>query len=122
MINDDFETDKFAVQVIARGSFVDSDTGNGKVYIIETTVLRLNYVALNVYLDSECLNCRECYADGEEGDRAWEEHKAEKSKKRNEWENAIKETLGLNNCSTGSVCITHSQSEVFTVVHTWKHR
>ena len=54
-MHNDFEANKFAAQVIARGSFVDSNTGNGKVYIVETTVLRLNYVALNAYNESTCL-------------------------------------------------------------------
>jgi hypothetical protein len=114
----DFESNNFVAQVIARGSFVDTGTGNGKTYIVETTVLRLNHVALNSYNDSLC-HCREVYADGEAGDREWQEHKADKAEKLETWESKIKDVLGLTDC-VGSVCITPAESEIFTVVHIWK--
>ena len=106
----------FAVQVIARGSFTDSATGSDKMYIIETIVLRLNYLALIGYNESLCHECRECYADGEEGEQEWQEYKARQTEKRKAWEDSIKDSLGIRN-SAGSFHITQSELEVFTVVH-----
>ena len=38
--------DNFAVQVITSGSFIDQPSGSGKVYIVETAIVRLNPAAL----------------------------------------------------------------------------
>ena len=84
--------------------------------IIETIVLRLNYLALIGYNESLCHECRECYADGEEGEQEWQEYKARQTEKRKAWEDSIKDSLGIRN-SAGSFHITQSELEVFTVVH-----
>ena len=47
-INEIFRKNEFAVQVIARGAFLDNDPGyGGKVYQVETATIRLNHIALN---------------------------------------------------------------------------
>lgn len=108
----DFEGNDFAIQVIAKGSFVDNGTGNGHSYLVEAFTLRLNHIALNAWLSSHTYNCRECY----ETDKEWEDHKAEYKARLEAWENQIVEILEIDP-KEGSVSITQSQSEVFTVVH-----
>lgn len=41
--------DNFAVQVITSGSFIDQPSGSGKVYIVETAIVRLNPAALGAW-------------------------------------------------------------------------
>lgn len=50
-INEIFHKNEFAVQVVARGAFLDNDPGyGGKVYQMETATIRLNHIALNEWL------------------------------------------------------------------------
>jgi hypothetical protein len=116
MEQNNFEGNKFALQVISKGAFVDDGTGNGSSYLVEVTTIRLNHIALNAWILSDCMNCRECYEDGAEGDAQWEAHKAEYKARREAWNAKIVEALGIDP-EAGSVCITQSLSEVFTIVH-----
>ena len=114
-----FDDNKFSLQIIAKGAFVDDGVENGKLYIVEATTVRLNHVALNEWNRSECLNTRECYKDGPEGDAEWEAHKTEYAQRRKLWEEKLLKALGIYP-PKGGVRITQAQSEVFTVVHIWK--
>lgn len=107
----DFEADTFAIQVVARGSYIDDGVGNGKSYLINTYVIRLNHVALNDWILSEVKNSPDVFNSLGE----WENHKAKYKVRRETWNNKIIDSLGIDGY-TGSVCITQSQSEVFTVV------
>lgn len=112
-----FEGNEFALQVISKGAFVDNGTWVDSSYLVEATTIRLNHIALNAWILSECLNTRDCYEDGEKGDIEWEAHKAEYEERRKAWKAQIFEALGLEvDPDKESVCITQSQSEVFTVV------
>lgn len=106
------EDNDFAIQLLAKGSFVDNATCNDQSFLVEAYTLRLNHIALNAWILSETMNCLECYDTNEE----WEEHKAKYKKKREVWCQQIIELLKIDK-SVGSVSITQSQSEVFTVVH-----
>lgn len=107
-----FDGNDFAVQLLAKGSFVDNGTGNDKSYLVEVFTLRLNHIALNAWILSETMNCRECYDTDEE----WENHKAEYKAKREICNKQIIDAVEIDQ-RAGSVNITQSQSEVFTVVH-----
>ena len=48
----DFNSNNFAVQVIASGSFADQPVYADKTYLVETVTIRLNPVALNAWLDT----------------------------------------------------------------------
>lgn len=106
-----FEGNEFAIQVISKGSFVDN-AGGGSSFLVEETTVRMNHVALNAWILSEMMNCRECYDTNEE----WEAHKTEYAERRKAVEAHITNTLEIDS-DKGSVSITQSQSEVFTVVH-----
>mgnify|MGYP001020434667 CR=1 FL=1 len=105
---------EFCIQVISKGAYVDYP-GDGRMFIVETTVIRLNYIALNEWNSSECLNCRDCY----ETDEEWNAHKAEYAQKREAVRAQIIDSLGIN-ANKGGIYITPSQAEVFTVVHIWE--
>lgn len=114
MTNTKFEGNEFALQVIAKGSFIDNGVGVG-TFQVEATTIRLNHIALNAWLLSEMSNTRDCYEDGPEGDAQWEAHKKEWAERRRVWEAKMVEALGIDP-KTGSVSITQAQTEVFTVV------
>jgi len=111
MENKNFEGNDFVVQVIAKGEFVDN-AGGGCSFLVEATTIRLNHIALNAWIMSNTMNCRECYDTNEE----WEAYEAEIAERRKAWTAQIVEALGIDS-TKGSVSITQSQSEVFTVVH-----
>lgn len=110
-----FEDNNFAIQLLAKGSFVDNGTGNEKSFLVEAFTIRLNHIALNAWIMSETMNCRECYDSNHE----WEDHKAEYKAKREAWNKQIIDILNIDS-DTGSVSITQSQSEVFAVVYIHK--
>lgn len=113
-VNMDFEGNEFAIQVIAKGSYVDNGSGGGKSFLIETTIVRMNHIVLNAWILSTTFNCRECYNTDEE----WEAHKAEYAERRKAVIEKIIDALGIKiDTDKESICITQSQSEVFTVVH-----
>ena len=85
MTNKKFEGNDFAIQVIAKGAFVDNGTYVDSSYLAEATTIRLNHIALNAWILSECFNTRDCYEDGEKGDAEWEAHKAEYEERRKAW-------------------------------------
>ncbi len=108
------EKETFEVQTISTGSF--RDVVAGKSYIVEATTLRLNHVALNAWILSECHNTRDCYEDGEAGDAEWQAHRAERERRRETWRAQVLEVLGIDPAEEG-ITITQALSEVFTAVH-----
>lgn len=96
--------EKFDFEVIAEGSF------EGAGYTISTIVIRLNPAAMNEYIMSISMNCRECYETEEE----WKKHKARKTAERRAWERKILDLLKFTG-DTG-YSITKAVSEIFTVV------
>ena len=69
-------------------------------------------VAMNEFILSDILNCRECY----ETENEWQDYKAKKTKKREDWENKILQKFGFVKNDKNSVCIAENVSEIFTVV------
>lgn len=118
MNNEQFESGEFAIQVMARGSFVDTACGKNN-FVIEATTIRLNHIALNEWNGSQNHNCRECYEDGPDGDLEWEAHKKERTERFDSWTRKIKNDLGISPDDKG-ITITQAQAEVFSVVHIWK--
>ena len=104
--------EEFALQVIAKGSYIDCDTGSGKTYLIEAYTLRLNHVALNAWLLSISFNSRDCYASNEE----WIAHKVIYQRRHDAVIKQIVAALKID-LSVGSVQVTQALSEVFTAVY-----
>ena len=104
--------DGFEIQLLAKGSFIDSATGNNRVYLVEALTIRLNYVALHDWILSETMNCRECYDTNEERESC----KAEYETRRETWKARVVSALGIDPEAKG-VNIAQVVSEVFAVVH-----
>ena len=118
--NDRFEGADFALQIMSKGSFIDTGTGQpDKAFSVEATTIRLNWVALNEWLSSIMCNRREVYEDGPAGDAQWEAHKTEYAERRKTVEGKIITSLGLDP-GRGSIMIRQVQSEVFTVLNIWE--
>ena len=106
---------KFALQVIAKGAFIDHVEQSN--FIVETTVIRLSPAALNGWILSDMTNTRECYEDGSEGDRQWEAHKVEYAERRKSWEAQVVSALGIDiDSNSDSISITQAQSDRKSVV------
>lgn len=95
---------KFDFEIVVEGSF------KSEGYTVSTIVIRLNGTALNDYIRSGLLNCREVY----ETDTEYEEYKRKKKAEREQWERKILD--GLKFTSDTGYSITRSVSEIFTVV------
>lgn len=111
-----FEGNEFAIQIIARGFFVDDGCGSEKTYIVETFAIRLNHIALNEWLLTKTSSCRECYDDGPDGDKEWENHKTEYATRHEAIKKQLIEDLGIDP-DKGSVAITQSHAEMFAAVY-----
>jgi hypothetical protein len=100
----------FDFDVMARGSFIDNVTG-GDTFKIEMITIRLNYIALNEWLDNSSFGPPECYNT----DAEWEQHKAEIEQARIAWEKAIIDRLGIYE-EQGKTSVTITQSPLITEV------
>jgi len=114
---------EFDFDILARGSFIDDlrePNYPEALYKLETTTIRLNHIALNEYIcDCHTYNCRECYVDGEVGDKQWEQRQADVKANYEAWQNKIITMLGIVlNKEKESAVITQAHSEIFTVVYT----
>ena len=107
----DFERSSFAIQLVAKGCYVDNGVGNGKAYLVEAYVIRLNHVALNSWISSMVMSSPDAFNNQEE----WKAHEAKYEARRETWNTKIIDALGLDG-NTGGIFIAQSQSEVFTVV------
>ena len=113
---------EFDFDVLARGAFIDDLRVKGyspsdeSIYKVEVVTIRLNHFTLNEYIMTICNNCRECYPDGEEGDKQWKEHEAEKNAKYASWKKNILDMLciEIKEGESGAV-VQQVQSEIFTV-------
>ena len=112
-MNQIFRTGDFALEVVCKGSFLDSDPSyGGDVFLIDTIVVRLNHVALNAWLGASIVNEPECYETHQE----WIEHSEKKARMLREVRYKIAALLDIDR-SAGSLSITQGVSEIFTVVH-----
>lgn len=115
-MNNFHKTDDFAAEIISKGCFCDDNPNfRGAVYLIETTVLRLNPVACNEWLPTVALNGRNSYDTEEE----WQKYCKDKEAMQKAFEDKIAAICGYDS-SAGSISVTQSVSEIFTVVYIHK--
>lgn len=113
-MNEIFRTNRFSIEVLAKGGFLDHDDGYGDTtYKVVTYTLRLNHVALDAYWKSIATK------DGLD----FEEHQkyldylAEKDVAKVVFENKIAELLDVNpDHEKQSFAIRQVVSEIFTAV------
>lgn len=114
MGNKFFEGKEFAVQVIAKGAFVDQPSEGGKTYLVETATVRLNHVALGEWNISSV--DREWFGTEEE----WEHCKAEKRALLQEFREKLGAAVGFApGPGKENISVEQVVSEVFAVC--WIH-
>ena len=101
---------EFAIQLMAKGSFIDSNVSNS--YLVEAFTIQLNHITLNAWLMSEMMNSRDCYSTYDE----WKAHKVKYKTKRKAVCDQILKALDIDPNARG-ITIKQVQSDVFTVVH-----
>lgn len=112
----DFNSEHFAVQVIAAGSFVDKPAyAAGRSYLVETATVRLNHAALNAWNDTRALDDRNCF----ENDDDWVNYMIRKAILLSSFEECLAKEVGFTPTKSESVTVKQVVSEVFTVV--WIH-
>lgn len=112
----DFNSNNFAVQVIASGSFADQPVYADKTYLVETATVRLNPVALNAWILSHACEDKECFENEEE----WNEHVSRKSADRKNFIESLTKEIGFK-CTNAvdELNVKQIVSEVFAVA--WIH-
>ena len=104
-----FEGNEFAVEVLSRGSFIDTSFPE-KVYRVETMTLRLNWVAMNDFLVFSDTMDREDFA----ADAEYSEYLTQQAEARLKWRKNLVQAIGLDE-SRGTIYITKVISEIFAV-------
>lgn len=114
-INEIFRKNEFAVQVIARGAFLDNDPGyGGKVYQVETATIRLNHIALNEWLCNQANRCREDF----DTDKEWAAYMDRQRNITNELNRKIAAAAGFPPIpDNADVNVQQVISEVFAVAY-----
>ena len=97
---------EFGFEIVTEGQFIDQGC------LIKTIVIRLDPWAVNEWIMSGILTCRECYETKEE----WRDYKAKKAKKREELENKILQKFNFVKNDKKSACITENASDILTVL------
>lgn len=111
-----FNSDRFAVQVIACGSFTDQPVYADKTYLIETATVRLNHAALNAWSETHALYDRDWFETEEE----WVKHTQKKHSLYSEFKKNMADAVGFTpDPDKEEINIKQVVSEVFTVV--WIH-
>jgi hypothetical protein len=112
----------FAMQILARGGFIDECTGDGKKHYVDTISIRANHIMQNEYLES---GYTEYFGDDWNVEYAtkeeYEDDKRNKQEQRKIWLEKVQNDLKtiIPNIYDGSFHITLVQCEVFAVMHVY---
>jgi hypothetical protein len=104
------DTAEFAIEVISRGSFVDRNTNPEVTYLMHTATIRLNHEAMVAFQATFWHDERDCFADGEEGDKQYKARREEVAVAKEYFEQNVRVALGI-----GKGSIVQINSEVFGV-------
>lgn len=114
----DFNSNNFAIQVIAAGSFVDQPVYDQATYLVEVATVRLNRVALNAW-NNAIIHERDYYRFDTDGE--FETYINEKKRLLLEFERNIAQAVGFTpDPDKEKINVTQVVSEVFTVA--WIHK
>ena len=116
-MNHIFEMDSFAVQMIAAGSFVDQPVYDQATYLVETATVRVNRIAMNMWLETIIHDKRESFENAEE----WSDYISRKTKARISFKKQLAQVVGFACEDAGrELSVKRIVSEVFTVA--WIHK
>ena len=120
MANDIFRMDRFAIEIVSAGGFLDDDPGfMGKTYNVQTYTIRLNHVALDAWRAATA-------TDDHEDNETWEAshpgedrqtYRAAVEKRKAEFDSQIAAALQITGAATGSFSVAQILSEIFAVVY-----
>ena len=120
MANEIFKMDRFAIEIVSAGGFLDDDPGfRGKTYSVQTYTIRLNHVALDAWRAATATDDRE----DDETWAAWhpgedrQTYRAAVEKRKAEFDSQIAAALQITGASTGSFSVVQVLSEIFAVVY-----
>ena len=115
-MGNEFDGKEFAVQVIAKGAFVDQPSEGGKTYLVETATVRVNHVALREWYKGISFVDREWFGTEEE----WEHCKAERRALLQEFREKLGAAVGFApGQGKENINVAQVVSEVFAVC--WIH-
>lgn len=115
MGNKFFEGKEFAVQVIAKGAFVDQPSEGSKPYLVETATVRLNHVALGEWQQAFVIGCNDC-----KNREQWERYKKAKLGLRKAFKEKLARAVGFDpGPGKENINVEQVVSEVFAVC--WIH-
>ena len=115
MGNKFFEGKEFAVQVIAKGAFVDQPSEGSKPYLVETATVRLNHVALGEWQQAFVIGCNDC-----KNREQWERYKKAKLGLRKAFKEKLARAVGFDpDMEKEEFNVEQVVSEVFAVC--WLH-
>ena len=120
MANEIFKTDRFAIEIVSSGGFLDDDPGfRGKTYSVQTYTIRLNHVALAAWQAATATDDRE----DDETWAAWhpgedrQTYRAAVEKRKAEFDAQIAAALQITGAVTGSFSGAQVLSDIFAVVY-----
>lgn len=120
MANEIFKTDRFAIEIVSAGGFLDDDPGfGGKVYNVQTYTVRLNHVALAAWQAATATDDRE----DDDTFSAWhpgetrQTYRAKVEKRRVDFDAQIAAALQITGADTGSFSVVQVLSEIFAVAY-----
>lgn len=117
MTNDIFKANRFAIELVSAGGFLD-DPGTGKTYNVQTYNVRMNHVALDAWRAATA-------TDDQEDDETWaawhpgedrQTYRAAVEKRKADFDSQIAAALQIE-VDTGSFTVAHVLSEIFTAVY-----
>ena len=120
MANEIFKMDRFAIEIVSAGGFLDDDPGfRGKTYSVQTYTIRLNHVALDAWRAATATDDRE----DDETWAAWhpgedrQTYRAAVEKRKAEFDSQVAAALQITGAATGSFSVVQVLSEIFAVVY-----
>lgn len=112
-MNEIFNQNEFAIEIIAEGSFVDVPGGmSDSVYQVETKTIRLNHIALSEWDKGEVVEEPEDFETRIE----WRTYLDEKMELRANFENKLRHAMGYDDWD--GFVVKQVLSEIFTIVAT----
>ena len=102
--------------IICSGSFIDR-VSESSIYQIDTFTVRLAPDTYDLYLSGESTNCRDCYPDGEAGDREYEMFCKRREGYMVSCMARLLEAVGISSENAGHVRLSQVLSEIITVVN-----
>lgn len=101
--------------IISSGSFIDRD--GDYTYYVDTFTVRLAPDTFMLYMSGKATNCRDCYPDGEAGDREYEAFCKCREGYMASFKARLLDVVGIAPENAENIHFAQVLSEIFTVVN-----